>query len=703
MVWRSSLPLAVHSRPLVVRFNPWWFSRQGNLTDAFFEELGKALVSGAGIREATLLGTAVRRYPRYLKVTAHVADITSELLIAITLLLGTAITLVPVSGWRRLTLAAVLAILVVSARGFSLAQRLAEKTAGLIEAIANKPPMTVADRKKQLASLLAKCPTNIVVVLDDVDRLTTFEVREILQLVKANADFPRLVYLVLCERRAIEAAITHDAPQPGREFLAKIFQVTFDLPLPHPRQITALLADRLDRLLDEFGALTFADRNRWIDLLTDGLLPYIRTIRDVNRFVSTLDFQIGLRRIGNTLEVNKLDLIALETLRVFEPDVYSLLPARKDTLLQDYDSPLIRDDDRTLARSELHELESLASPDRRRALRHILLWLFPHLARVYNDRRASRDEGEWVRSQRVCSGTYFDRYFAHALRADELSESEVEYVRSHMEDSEGLLARLDDLSRRGLISEMFTRLEAHKTTLPLTHAESFVSALFAYGDHLKLAPIGFGMDSEMSVVRVIHWFLIRMEDVDARSSVFASAIERSGAVLIPLIMCHMENDARAKGGRLSDNLVADARLVEITTRCRDVVRAAASASRLSQHPRLARCVFYWKEIDEENARAWIAALVGSPSGALALLRSLVQKGHSHTAGDRLGRLHVRVFLKEIESLVDLDVFHASLQTARSQELTSEDQEALGAYDRATKRRAKGHSDEMRLDDTDAAE
>ena len=67
-------------------------------------------------------------------------------------------------------------------------------------------------------------------VIDDVDRLTPQEIQELFQLIKANADFPNVVYLVLFERTTVENSVEKVLEVDGREYLEKIVQVGFDLP-----------------------------------------------------------------------------------------------------------------------------------------------------------------------------------------------------------------------------------------------------------------------------------------------------------------------------------------------------------------------------------------------------------------------------------------------------------------------------------------
>jgi hypothetical protein len=62
----------------------------------------------------------------------------------------------------------------------------------------------------------------ILVVIDDIDRLTKDEIRLVFRLVKANGDFPNLIFLLLFQRETAELALNDISGDNGRLFLEKI-------------------------------------------------------------------------------------------------------------------------------------------------------------------------------------------------------------------------------------------------------------------------------------------------------------------------------------------------------------------------------------------------------------------------------------------------------------------------------------------------
>ena len=87
----------------------------------------------------------------------------------------------------------------------------------------------ITGRKRRLEEALAKLDKPIVVVLDDIDRLSTSEIRDIFKLVRLTASFPNLIYIVAFDRNRIEEALAEQGV-PGRDYLEKILQVAIDIP-----------------------------------------------------------------------------------------------------------------------------------------------------------------------------------------------------------------------------------------------------------------------------------------------------------------------------------------------------------------------------------------------------------------------------------------------------------------------------------------
>jgi predicted KAP-like P-loop ATPase len=364
--------------PQIVEFNPWQFANRDQLAEAFFRELGAALgqQGKASWRDRKKLVNRWRAYAAYLQAGTSLFDVLRGPVFWILLIIAAFVAGTYVTAFRRgaVLLAGALVLLAMLLRGSS---KFAETVAKAVEAGAAAGHKTLEEMKEEIAESLRALPVPLLVVMDDVDRLTAQEAHELFQLVKANADFPKLVYLLLFQREVVERNLAKLSRVPGKEFLEKIVQVGFDIPIVERPRLQKVLTSGLDRLLGMETIGRRFDQRRWGNLFVGGLQHYFDSLRGVYRFLSTLSFHIGVFRGASSFEVNPVDLIALEVLRVFEPAVYRALARNKDLLTRRSERGLESERTRKAAEQAIISIVDVAPPERREHVREIIKQLFP--------------------------------------------------------------------------------------------------------------------------------------------------------------------------------------------------------------------------------------------------------------------------------------------------------------------------------------
>jgi predicted KAP-like P-loop ATPase len=289
-----------------------------------------------------------------------------------------------------------------------------------IESQAEQETKSLPDLKSELACSLTELDRPILVIMDDIDRLTAREIRLLFQLVKANADLPNLVFFLLFQRDLVEKSLDEVAPASGAEFLDKIVQIGFDVPQLDPTRLRAVLDQGLTRV---FGSESIprAEHVRFGNLFHGGLSGYFENLRDVYRFLSTLEFHAAAHRSEGVLNVNVVDLVGIECLRVFDPDVFRQLPGLK-VVLTELGGSL----DGKEKRKSLENLLGDVPETRRDQVCEVLKSLFQPVEWVLSGSGYGHgfEEG-WARGRRICAGGMFDRYAQLALGAHDVSEAEV--------------------------------------------------------------------------------------------------------------------------------------------------------------------------------------------------------------------------------------------------------------------------------------
>lgn len=194
----------------------------------------------------------------------------------------------------------------------------------------DKGPADLSKQKKALSEELKNLQQPILVIIDDIDRLYAEEIALIFQLVKANADFPNFIYLLLFDQEIVAKSIESKViAGSGREYLEKIVQFPIDIPQPNRESICQAWVTGVQKIFRELGVKTPEDE-KWYESLRaaylEGLYLYLQNLRDVWRVLNTFEFSLPILVRDGYLDVDLVDFITLTILRMHEPNVYARLP-----------------------------------------------------------------------------------------------------------------------------------------------------------------------------------------------------------------------------------------------------------------------------------------------------------------------------------------------------------------------------------------
>ena len=270
----------------VLEFNPWLFSGAEQLAERFFSELLMQLRQTGQLKAA---GEAIGKYGAALSGPAGVAAGIA----------GGPAAGPPVTAMLRFA------------------------------AALYRRPTSIVRHRKAAEDALRKSNTRIVVILDDTDRLSGPEIREIFKLVRLTASLPNLVYILPCDRERIERALNEAGlGLSGGDYLEKIIQLTWNLPEIPRHVLSELTAAAIEEALSGLGDPGPFDEEAWRDIYPEIVRPLIRNMRDIRRYAMALSGTA----VNLEGKVARHDLLALEAIRVFLPNVFRRLAAATDAL-----------------------------------------------------------------------------------------------------------------------------------------------------------------------------------------------------------------------------------------------------------------------------------------------------------------------------------------------------------------------------------
>ena len=608
--------------PILIKFNPWNFSGLPSLISMFFREL------------ETVIGSSEPKLAKNIQKSLQ----------ALSFVLAAG-ELSPVGG-----------------TSFGAASRLLKLGSDMLQK-KSEPLETI---KRRINQELRQVDRRIFILIDDVDRLDHESMRYMFRLIRLNADFDSVTYVLAFDRNVVESVLTMEQRVSGHEYLEKIVQVGFDIPPAEPSKLKQIFLQRTESL-GLFVPSNTEDDIRWIELEAVGFYKLIRTPRDVVRYANGLVVNGAIVKD----EVNPVDFAALEAIRTFAPDLYAFIRENRDIVVGLSDRAPSEDYE-----ARMEKALSLCNPELKDALREICKQLFPAIAVLYgHPPYGSSFQGGWRRTKRICTIEFFPRYFYLRHSEQEVSQAEFEGIVRNGSDHATRVAQLGELLDSGKIDNFLQRLGDSHTEVPEQYIQPIVLALFDLGDRMTT-----GLHFENQLLRVsgvVHKLLLRQEE-PARLSILRTVAKGTvslGAVVYFARLWYQPSHPELK-------LIDEKGWEEIRNVLVDRIRAAAKDGTLANSPHLGILLYRWKEWGLiEEVRDFVGRLVESDDGVLIFLQGMMAQ-KSTSVGEYAALQGWHILLENIREFVDLYALNESVQrikTEREDGVSALEQAAIEAF------------------------
>ena len=440
-------------KPIIVKFNPWWFSNREDLTRLLISQIYTAL--------------GKKDYKEIKKKIADFAELISK---------------------------------IPGVPGVAAGSFFADKLRRQSE---------ISSLKDEIGKLLLAKKNKIFVIIDDIDRLSAEEIRELFRTIKAVADFPNIIYLLAFDNKVVISALEKDFTSSGSDYLEKIVQVPFSLPIPDKISLRRLLFSKLDKVLAGTPPELF-DNAYWTNVYYDGIDDLISSPRDVTRLFN------ALRTTYPALngEVNPVDLIAVEAIRIFVPQFHEIIREHGELLSG---VPELGQNPQMMAqkRSTFESWLGLVPQKDKNSIQRLMSRLFPMYSQTFGGTAYSSGFSKtWQKQLRVCSPEYFPVFFRFSISSEGISNAEMKVFlakSSKPKDfGEALLEYSKQHQRDGStrLRILLEKLEAYTQEIPIEQISGIVSSFFDVGDDLFIKEDEpkefFSIGNEMRIARLIR-------------------------------------------------------------------------------------------------------------------------------------------------------------------------------------------------------
>lgn len=191
---------------------------------------------------------------------------------------------------------------------------------------------TIDSLKSQVQGILTSLNRNVIILIDDLDRLDANELFETLRLIRNTADFKNVAYLATFDRDYVCKMLEAKGIANAEFYLEKIFTTTIALPSYEPFILVLLIykevRKRYGEDTDEFKALSPYIISSWSISSPYILNDYIKTYRDAIRFANHIiqDFEILKHNgVDFRIDINLREWFYVELLKFSFPKVCTQL------------------------------------------------------------------------------------------------------------------------------------------------------------------------------------------------------------------------------------------------------------------------------------------------------------------------------------------------------------------------------------------
>jgi hypothetical protein len=540
---------------------------------------------------------------------------------------------------------------------------------------------------------MLKLDAQIVVVIDDMDRLGDDEVLLVLRLIKANADFPNLTYLLLFQRDIVERAVQRKTSENGSVYLEKFVQVFLDLPQPKIDKIQRVVTDGLTDLVNRLGiSWERFEKERWANLWQPGLSQFFHSMRDAYRYLNVVEFRMAGLVTRGVPEVNMLDVFAMECLRLFEPTVHSRMLSDPDLLLRTKEYSK-----RNSAIQAFDDVIELAHPSRRDATKALMEAVFPAVSGAY--RNMGYDNSffaMWETQARICTETIFYRFYAGELGEGMISEADIAEILTVQDDRKKCVKLIrKQINRRETAPLFLERLAKEACFKKPVENHGLRLAIWDTCDEFptKGPDRGFGGNN---LVSIPYWSLAdalrQLDDLELKRRLVTKTMFASKGVIAFVWVaegCEKRHENVHYWPKLTDFEIQSIK-AEALTRLNKIAQTGAMLE--SNHA--AQLLWMWHSLDAEAAKLQVGCWLskGSKTEILRLLRMFIGHGTSQGMDSYYVKKRSYISLNELETFAPYELWVRAVNRTIGRRASKNPPEEIELFRKAEKRQSSGKSD-----------
>lgn len=294
--------------PVVVEFNPWWFENPEKTASNLLE----AIINGRNRNDKDAIKALEDLLAALNHITPWLEKLASNPLV-LTALFGANAVAMLANGkdvpWIGALVAAGLSlVLYIGTKWLARHRVRSESLACLKQKAAAELKSEKMKGQKQ------------IVIIDDLDRLSHEEIREVFRAVKGVLDLPNIVYVIAYDRAIVASALDEVHKDRGEAYLEKIVQLPYRLPKPTRKKWQDYNFDTLIKTgLLRHGTPSDEEARFSFDVISQAFLALPR---DAKRLLASVH---AYQLIPEEIRIDPFDFLFLEALRLKDRRLWAQL------------------------------------------------------------------------------------------------------------------------------------------------------------------------------------------------------------------------------------------------------------------------------------------------------------------------------------------------------------------------------------------
>lgn len=532
---------------------------------------------------------------------------------------------------------------------------------------------TLEEERQDIDNLFRNLGKKVVIVIDDLDRLDEDETKLVMKLVKMTANFPNTVFLLAYDRDQVANKLGKEGV--GEEYLKKIIQVSFTLPTPDEQGLRKILFADLDTTIEGvYGKFKLEgnDEKRWGELLYKDFQTPFKTIRDIKRFISSLRLNWSI--VGKH-DVNKIDFIAIEAIRVFAPSLYSGISGNAHLFTNTLRTHMAIGDIGKDRQSKFNDLITALPDNLQKPMRGICEVLFPQLDTA---NYGYEWEKIWKRELRICASERFGFYFQLGIPEGGISELEITNLSAQFSNREAFKEAVIGLQKDNRLRAMLGKITDRADTFDNIQKKNVILTLWDLDNQISDEKQEmFDFDDIRTQSSRIAYQAIKNTPIEERFDL----VEYLGAQVKTFYpwtrFVAMFIDQYKKQDNSEPPLFSQEDAGKLQVLALAKIKKLVSDKKLAEEKQLAFALYRWKDWEGEvPVKAFIKDLISTQKGLLLFLRGCVGRVMSSNGNynnlDKNGIAGLYP-LQEIETLIE------KISEKEMEKMKPEDREVIGLF------------------------